>query len=193
MTDQVEPQEAPVEREEEKANDETSPEEDAPVTVDSPESEHDGEVEEDDAGDLHDKWMRAKAEVENIRRRSRLDVEEVRRYGSAPLLHSLLSILDGLQRALASPPEDSDESYIEGLRLLEQQWVDVLASYGVKPVTVKKGSPLDPSVHRALREEAAEDVEPGQIVEELLPGYLLHDRLLREAQVSVAPSPKKEE
>ncbi len=135
--------------------------------------------------ELTDRWLRAKADADNARRRAMLDIEEARRYGATALLVSLLDVLDNLQRALSAPPDGLDEAFLEGLRMTEQQWLTVLATHGIQPVEAQPGQPLDPTVHRALLEQDAEGLEPGTIAFELSRGYRLHDRLLREAQVAV--------
>jgi molecular chaperone GrpE len=150
-------------------------------------AETDGEDENDPAV-LHDKWLRAVAEGKNIRKRAAADVAEARTYGGMAVINSLLPALDNLQRALTTPPEGLDEAFLEGLRLIEQQWVGVLTAHGVVPIPAEPGSPLDPTVHRALLEQPS-DQEPGTIVAEIVRGYRLHDRLLRESQVVVAAAP----
>jgi molecular chaperone GrpE len=128
------------------------------------------------------------AEGKNIRKRAQADVAEARTYGGMAIINSLLPILDNLQRALTTPPEGLDEAFLEGLRLIEQQWVDVLTAHGVTAIPAEPGSTLDPTVHRALLEQPS-DQEPGTIVAEIVRGYRLHDRLLRESQVVVAAPP----
>jgi molecular chaperone GrpE len=139
--------------------------------------------------ELEGKWLRARADLDNARRRARLDVEEARTYAGTALLQSLLPVLDALQRALASAPEGADDPILEGLRLTEQQFVGVLASHGVTPVAAEPGTPCDPTIHRVLLEQTSDTHAPGQIVTEIARGYMLHDRLLREAQVAVASRP----
>jgi molecular chaperone GrpE len=140
--------------------------------------------------ELKDKWLRALAELENVRRASRIESEQVRMYGATPLLQALLGVLDNLQRALAAPPADLDREYLAGLQLIERQFADTLAAYGVKPVPAERGQRFDPTLHRALMEQESSEVEPGAILTPVVPGYRLHDRLLREAQVVVARAPQ---
>ena len=138
---------------------------------------------------MKDKWLRALAETENARKRARSDVDDARRYGTADLLRSLLPVLDNLQRALASPPAGLDPQFLEGLQLIEQQWIATMAAIGVVAVPAEIGAPLDPSLHRALLEQPTEDHPAGTIVAEIARCYRLHDRLLREGQVVVARAP----
>ena len=143
---------------------------------------------EEQLSDAQDKRLRAVAELENTRRRARVDAEEMRRYGSTPLLQSLLPVLDTLQRALACET-DADSALLEGVRLTQQQLTSALMAHGITPVPASPGTPFDPAVHRALMEQPTADQEPGTIVTELEGGWMLHDRLLREAQVIVARAP----
>ncbi len=136
--------------------------------------------------EMQDKWLRARADIENVRRAMRLDVDSARRYGAAPVLTGLLEVLDNLQRALAAPPADIDPTFLHGLQLIEQQFLSVLAAHGVTAVPAARGQVLDPNSHRALMEQPSNEVAPGAILHVAAPGYRLHDRLLREAQVIVA-------
>jgi len=135
---------------------------------------------------MEDKWLRSRADLDNARRRARLDVEEARAFSSTALLQSLLPVLDALQRALATATADESDPVMEGLRLTEQQFQGVLTAHGVEPVAAELGTPCDPAIHRVLIEQPSDDFAPGQIVGEITKGYTLHGRLLREAQVVVA-------
>lgn len=140
--------------------------------------------------ELNDRWLRARAELENVRRSARQDVDTARRYGAAPAFAALLGVLDNLQRALAAPPAGTPEDLLQGLRFIEQQFAAVLAEQGVAAVRAEPGQPLDPRHHEALMEEDSADLPPGAIVRVALAGYRLHDRLLRPAQVVVARAPQ---
>ena len=139
--------------------------------------------------DVKAKWLRALADAENARKRARADVDDAQRFGSTQLLTSLLPVLDNLQRALAAPPADLDPQFLEGLRLIEQQWLGVLAAHGVRPVPAEIGAPFDPNSQRALLEQPTDEHPPGAVVAEIARCYTLHDRLLREGQVVVARAP----
>jgi molecular chaperone GrpE len=139
--------------------------------------------------ELNDKWLRARAELENVRRAARLEAEAARRYGAGPALAALLSVLDNLQRALESPPPGAPQDFLQGLGFIQQQFAAVLAEQGVTPVTAEPGQALDPRCHQALLEEPSDAQPPGRILRVAAPGYRLHDRLLRPAQVIVARAP----
>ncbi|HZJ69567.1 MAG TPA: nucleotide exchange factor GrpE, partial [Planctomycetota bacterium] len=89
-----------------------------------------------------------------------------------------------------APPAGLDREYLAGLQLIERQFADTLAAYGVKPVPAERGQRFDPTLHRALMEQESSEVEPGAILTPVVSGYRLHDRLLREAQVVVARAPQ---
>ncbi|MGQ0553467.1 MAG: nucleotide exchange factor GrpE [Planctomycetota bacterium] len=141
------------------------------------------------AAEQSDLRLRALAELENVRRAARQDVEQARRYGASPVLGALLEVLDNLQRALAHPPAGLDAEFLQGLRQMEAQFLAVLAAHGVSPVPAEVGGAFDPALHRAILEQESSEHAPGRIVMLALPGYRLHDRLLREAQVIVARKP----
>ena len=146
---------------------------------------------ESQVAELKDKWLRTLAEMDNVRRAARIECEQARRYGATPLLLGLLGVLDNLQRALAAPPAGIDPDWLAGLRLIERQFTDALAADGVVPVPAEKGQRFDPTVHRAIMEQESDEVDPGTILALAVPGYRLHDRLLREAQVVVARAPEE--
>lgn len=144
---------------------------------------------EEQLAEARDRMLRAHAEADNARRRARLDVDEVRRFGATPLLRQLLTVVDNFQRALENPPEGVDTGFLEGIRMIEQQLLATLGDHGVTPIDVQPGDALDPNRHQALVEQPTADVEPGTVVSELVRGFMIHDRLLREAQVAVARAP----
>jgi len=141
---------------------------------------------EEQVAELTDRWLRARAELENVRRAARQEVETARRFGAAPAFTGLLAVLDNLQRALAAAPATVPEDFLKGLHFIEQQFFAVLEEHGVSRLLPEPGQPLDPRVHQALMEEDAPDLPPGSVVRTVLPGYRLQDRLLRPAQVVVA-------
>jgi len=130
-------------------------------------------------------YLRLAADFENYRRRRTQEGEEQARYGAAPLLQALLPGLDSLARAVAHIPPDARDGLAEGLRLTLKQLEDALASQGIRRI-VSVGAAFDPRLHDAVLAVPAGDAEPGTVVAELSPGYLIHDRVMRPAQVSVA-------
>lgn len=130
-------------------------------------------------------YQRLAADFENFRRRKGQESAELVRYGSAALLEALLPALDNLQRAVAHIPVEEASGLTEGLRLTVKQLEEGLASQGVLRIAAE-GQPFDPRLHHAVLTVPAGEVEPGTVVAELVPGYTLHDRVVRPAQVTVA-------
>lgn len=149
------------------------------------------------AGDLQaelteakDRWLRTRAELENLRRRARTEVEQARAYGTQELLREVLPVLDALQRALAQVPSEAPPgAFVQGLALTEEEFVRVLGRHGVTPVPAAPGTPADPGLHRILVEQPSAEHPPGTILAEVTRGYRLGDRLLREAEVVIAGRP----
>ena len=145
-------------------------------------------VEERDAAlkekhELLEKFQRAQAEFENIRKRLQREREEVREYAAMETIESLLPIVDDFERALDS--EDVDPDYKKGLDLIYNRIVDVFQRAGLKPIDCT--GQFDPDLHQAVdRAEAESDEEDQQILEVYRAGYMFKDRLLRAAMVKVA-------
>jgi molecular chaperone GrpE len=130
-----------------------------------------------------DDWMRAKAETENVRRRSQEDVAKAHRFGLENFASALLAVKDSLDAAL-TVENTSVESFKEGVELTNRQLVAAFEKFAIKEV-VPQGEKFDPHRHQAIS-QVESDQEPGTVVTVLQKGYLLHDRVLRPALVIVA-------
>lgn len=133
---------------------------------------------------LHDLWLRAQAETENIRKRAARDLEERRLTDVSEIFRRLLPILDSLERAVASPASP-DDPLVHGITLTLQQMHEVLKKEGLEPIEAR-GKPFDPRLHEAVEVVPAEGVQEGVVLEEMQRGYLFHDRLVRPALVRVS-------
>lgn len=131
------------------------------------------------------KYQRLAADFENHRRRTRQELAERTQYANEELLRKLLPILDNLRRALDHAPEGIDRNWFEGLRMVVRQFEDTLQAQGVSPIPAV-GEKFDPSQHEAIAREETDEHEEGTIVEEMQPGYRLHERVLRPTLVKVA-------
>jgi molecular chaperone GrpE len=132
----------------------------------------------------HDRFLRERAELENFKKRMQRETAEALRFACEPLIRELLPVVDNLERAAEHAPDDGP-AILEGVRLVLKAFVAVLDRYGVRGVDAL-GEPFDPSRHQAMAQvESAED-EPNRVVEQHHRGYLLHDRLLRPALVTVS-------
>ena len=139
-----------------------------------------------------DQLLRTYAELENSRRRARNDLDAARKYAAQPLAKDLLPALDNLRRAIDAAAGATDENMVDtvrelnvGVSMVLSQIEQVFAQHEITPVP-GVGNPVDPNVHEVLQQVAAEDAEPGTIVQEVEKGYLLRDRVLRPAKVIVA-------
>ncbi len=141
--------------------------------------------------ELKDKYLRARADAENQRKRLEREKKEYYEFALAELMKDLLAIVDNLELALSSPGGESEEGWREGIRRIHKQTLDLLSKRGVAPVPPAEGKRFDPAVHMALTTEERPDVKEPTVSEELQRGYRLHGRLLRPSVVKVAV-PKKE-
>jgi molecular chaperone GrpE len=140
--------------------------------------------------DVHDRWVRAVADLENYRKRAQKEREEVQKFGVEKLVKDLLPVLDNLDRALAAAA--ADDPLVAGVKLVRSTFEQTLARQGVKGFSAL-GQPFDPARHEALMQVPSADAEPGTVVVEHARGFTLHERLLRPAMVGVAVAPPKVE
>lgn len=135
--------------------------------------------------DGENRYLRLAADFENYRRRKDQDLADGRRYASEEAARGLLPVLDNLRRAVEHAPEGGAEDFfVNGLHLVVREFEAALERLGVTRVP-SVGEPFDPAVHEAIGGEES-DVDRDTVIDELLPGYRLHDRLLRPAMVRIA-------
>jgi len=139
--------------------------------------------------DLHNHKLRL-ADFENARKRLLRDTETERKYASENLVKDLLVALDNLDRALEAARAAGDTGpLVAGVSATAKQFLDVLTRHGVTRIDCGPGTVFDPHLHQAVMEQPTNDYEPGQVVQVLQQGFLLHDRVLRPASVVVATTP----
>lgn len=132
-----------------------------------------------------DRALRMAAEAENTRRRLERDKADAVQYAAAGFARDMLSVADNLARALeALPADEAFQNLRNGLEATQRELVNIFERHGIKRVAAT-GLPLDPNCHQAMV-EVESDAEPGTIVSELQAGWMLKDRLLRPALVTVA-------
>lgn len=135
---------------------------------------------------LNDKYLRLAAEFENYKRLIQRDQRDQIRFGNEQLLKELLPVVDNLERAIKSSREGgSSDVLIQGVDLTLKQLTGALTRFHVVPVETV-GRLFDPATHQAVASVASDKVPDQHIVDELQRGYLLHDRILRAAMVSVS-------
>ncbi len=141
--------------------------------------------------ELNDRYLRALAEVENVRRISERDRLEASKYGATRLARDMLPIHDSLKRALGALDEKQKEelsALVEGIELTLRELLNAFSRNGIAPVVPEKGEKFDPKLHQAMFEASLPDADPGKIIEVMSEGFTIHSRLLRPAQVGVASS-----
>lgn len=139
--------------------------------------------------EFKDRFMRALADAENTRKRGERDRREAEQYGATRLARDLLPVFDNLQRALAAMPDElrtTAAPLAEGVELTLRELTNVMTRHGVKPITPAVGDMFDPQLHQAMFEAPLPGTKVGQIIQVMTEGFLLHDRLLRPAQVGVS-------
>ncbi|WP_425092379.1 nucleotide exchange factor GrpE [Tropicimonas sp. S265A] len=158
--------------------------------VDGPGAGVDALVAERD--ELQDRLMRALAEAENIRKRGERDRREAEQYGGSKLARDMLPVFDNLRRALDAidePSRDVAGGVIEGVELTLRELLNVFGKHGIRPIAPEVGDVFDPQLHQAMFEAPVPNVPKGCIVQVMVEGFELHDRLLRPAQVGVSSTP----
>lgn len=145
-----------------------------------------------EVADLREKHLRALAEIENTRRRAERDRLDASQYAVTRFARDMLAVSDNLQRALAHlPPEARADAapalkaVLEGVEATERQLSATLEQHGVKPIETRDAK-FDPHLHQAIAEVPAEGKPRGSIVDVVQTGYVISDRLLRPAMVTVA-------
>lgn len=137
-----------------------------------------------EAGANHDRFLRERAELENFKKRMQREKAEALRFACEPLIRDLLPVVDNLERAVEHGTGNG-QSVLDGVRLVLKSFLDVLDRHGVKRVDAV-GEPFDPSRHEAMAQVESAEHEPNRVVAQHHRGYLLHDRLLRPALVTVS-------
>ena len=147
-------------------------------------------VKEAEARNNWDKFLRERADLENYRKRVQREKEEILKYGNESLILEILPVIDNVERALSHASEEPHVAIIEGIRLTHAMLLSTLKKFGVTPIETAQGCPFDPSFHQAMHQVASSEFPPNSVVEELQRGYMINDRLLRPALVSVAAQPQ---
>lgn len=139
--------------------------------------------------EAHEKLARAFADADNARKRGLREIDSARLYAAERIAKELLQVTDNLRRALEGVAQtQADDPLAVGVRMVEDQLVGVLANHGVKPMDTL-GQPFDPNFHEAIATEERDDVAPNTVIDELVRGWKIHDRLLRPAMVRVSKTP----
>jgi molecular chaperone GrpE len=147
------------------------------------------EASERQAREHYDRLLRVSAEFDNYKKRTSREMQDLAKFANEKLLRELLSVVDNLERAVASCEHDPDQPdpVLQGVNLTLNETLKLLERYQVKPID-SLGEPFDPNFHQAMMQEEVDNQPENTVVREMQKGYLLHDRLLRPALVAVSKS-----
>jgi len=144
-----------------------------------------------EVADYKDKWIRAHAEIENVRRRLEKEKEETAKYAITRLARDIVNVGDNFQRAVAAVPAGAAEqdsalkSLVEGVMMTEREFLNVLERFGIKRID-PANEPFNPHMHQAVMEMERPDVATGTVVQVFQAGYSIEERVLRPAMVAVS-------
>jgi molecular chaperone GrpE len=144
-----------------------------------------------ESADFRDKWLRAQAELENLRKRAEREKEDVAKYAISRLAHDIVSVGDNFQRAIDAVPaaaaeeDPALESLVDGVRLIERELLNALERFGIKRMQPMNEA-FNPHLHQAVMEVPRTDIAAGLVVQVFQPGYTIEDRVLRPAMVGVS-------
>lgn len=145
-------------------------------------------------GEAKDMALRARAELENFRKRAQRELQEERRYANIHLMRDLLPVLDNVDRAIKAAEKSgmSNEaaSLLAGFRIVEKQLNSLLDQYHCKQIDTD-GAQFDPNLHEAILQQPSPDHPDGAILTVTEIGYLLHDRVVRPSKVIVTKKPQE--
>jgi molecular chaperone GrpE len=157
-------------------------------------AEHDRVAElERQVEEANSKVLYAAAETQNVRRRLEAEMQQASSYAAAQFARDMLAIRDHVERALAAVTDELRDDnlasqFLAGIESTARELDQVFARHGISRIK-SVGESLDPNRHQAMMEIPTADAEPGTIIEEMQPGYMMKDRLLRPALVGVAKKP----
>jgi molecular chaperone GrpE len=142
--------------------------------------------------DYKDRFVRALADAENARKRSDKDRREAENYGGSKLARDMLPVYDNMKRALEAATDEQravSGPLLEGVELTMRELLNVFKKHGIDVIAPEVGDKFDPQHHQAMFEAPVPGTKAGDIIQVAAEGFMLHDRLLRPAQVGVSSQP----
>ena len=147
-------------------------------------------IAQEEARSKQELYLRAMAEMDNLRKRTQREKEEIAKFGNENILREILPVIDNLERAIEHATTQEDGAgLLEGVQMTLSQFSSVLQKFGVEPVPAQD-EPFDPAHHQAMGQLETAEVPANYVAKELQKGYLLNSRLLRPAMVMVAKAPQ---
>ena len=146
---------------------------------------HDSKKDEE-IKELQEKILRVTAEFENYKKRSKIELENMGKYGAEELVMPLLLVIDNLERAISQKPDtETLDSFYEGVNLIYKQLMEILESQGLEKIEAK-GEKFDPSYHQGVMNVVVDDEElVDTVTEEFQTGYLLNKKVIRPTMVKI--------
>ena len=144
-----------------------------------------------ESAEFKDKWLRAQAEIENVRKRAEREREATAKYAISKLAQDIVTVGDNFQRAIDAVPAAAAEQdvalkgVLDGVRMIERELLNALERFGIKRMQ-PINEPFNPHLHQAVMEVPRSDVPSGLVVQVFQPGYTIEDRVLRPAMVGIA-------
>ena len=139
--------------------------------------------------DWKDRYARAMADFDNFRKRTARDREDLVKFAASDVLKDILPTVDNLARALDEAKDKADDPFVAGVKLVYDGLIKALADHGATPLDAV-GEPFDANFHEALAQLPSDDVEEGNVMNEVKRGWMLNGKLLRAAQVVVSSGKK---
>ncbi|WP_439104696.1 nucleotide exchange factor GrpE [Celeribacter marinus] len=167
------------------------------IDIDEMEEEFDAQADEletvrAERDEFRDRFMRSMAETENMRKRAERDRREAENYGGSKLARDMLPVFDNLKRAvdvITDEQREAQAALIEGIELTMRELLSVFGRHGIEVISPEIGEKFDPNMHEAMFEAAVPATKSGEIIQIMNVGFMIHDRLLRPAQVGVSSTP----
>jgi molecular chaperone GrpE len=151
------------------------------------------DAKEKEAKEHYERYLRQVAEVDNFKKRINREKEDAIRYANENLIKDILPVMDNLERAIAHAQGGGNgKPLVEGVEMVLRGLLDVFGKHGVVQVPAV-GEVFDPGKHEAMAQVESSQYEPNTVVDEHHRGYLLRDRLLRPALVTIAKAPAVKE
>jgi len=144
--------------------------------------------EADELARAQDRVLRLQAELDNVYKRSRRELDDRLRYANFDLVQQLLPVIDNIERAIEAAGSGETSGLLEGVQLVAQQLQAVLATHHCTPIEALH-QPFDPNLHEAISQQPSDEYPPGTVILVTQTGYQLHDRVVRPPQVIIASAP----
>lgn len=142
-----------------------------------------------DAKAHQEQYLRTLADMENLRKRTQREKEELAKFANENILREILPVIDNLERAIEHADQaDGGEGLLEGVQMTLSQFRQVLTRFGVESVE-SLGQPFDPALHQAMGQFETDEYPANCVGQQMQKGYQLNDRLLRPAMVMIAKEP----